>query len=206
MSQVSYWWFFGVFFFNAKNGSQWGQCWANSIIKKQHVSSFIFSRCNKYCKHLSHSTSSKHSRLQRATSLFGGYQHNICCYFIRVFLQTCRKFETEFINTFSPTANAELWLGDVKYSARVREQRTQVGKAVKAARRLQSRVWVTAASARLGRLGVRWRHFNISPGKAAAPRRVTLCIIHHHPPHPPLGDTHTLMPQKATEPRAFVTR
>lgn len=117
-----------------------------------------------------------------------------------------QKFETELINTFSPTANAELWLGDVKYSAKVREQRTQVGKAIKAAWRLQSHVWVTAASARLGRAGVRGRHFNISPGKAAAPWCVTLCIIRHHPPHPPLGYTHTLMPQKASEPRAFIAR
>lgn len=35
-----------------------------------------------------------------------------------------QKFETEFINTFPPTANAEPWLGDVKYSVAAREQRT----------------------------------------------------------------------------------
>lgn len=35
-----------------------------------------------------------------------------------------QKLETEFINTFFLTANAELWLGNVKYSVEAREQRT----------------------------------------------------------------------------------
>lgn len=37
------------------------------------------------------------------------------------FSSDMQKFETEFINTFSPTANAESWLGDVKYSVTARE-------------------------------------------------------------------------------------
>lgn len=47
--------------------------------------------------------------------------------------------------------------------------------------------------------------FNISPGKAATSLRVMLYIIHHHSPHPPRGYTHTLTPQRAPEPRTFVT-
>ena len=39
-----------------------------------------------------------------------------------------QKFETEFINTFSLTANAEPWLGDVKYSVQLGNREPNWGK------------------------------------------------------------------------------
>lgn len=88
-------------YFNARKESQVGQCWGSTTITEQCFASFVFSCCNKYGKQSSYSTSSKHSRLQRATSLFGGYQYNICWYFIRAFFRHAEIWDRIHQHLFS---------------------------------------------------------------------------------------------------------